>query len=163
MANGRFVIRDRGEKVDMRYKKNLGLIVVVILAVASGLVVSGLLTVSKTLSSTGSVKAINVEVYWDLACTQVVSSIDWGTPEPGDSVSRTVYVKNSGSAPMNVSLSASGWVPAEAGNYLTMSWDREGAEVAAAEVVQALLTLDVSGSITGITDFSFDIVIEGTG
>jgi len=26
-----------------------------------------------------------------------------------------------------------------------------------------VLTLDVSGSITGITDFSFDIVIEGTG
>ena len=147
----------------MKNTKNLGILVAVVLALASSLVVSGLLTVSKTLSSTGSVKAINVEVFWDLACTQVVSSIDWGTPEPGDSVNRTVYVKNSGSAPMNVSLSASGWVPVEAGNYLTMSWDREGAEVAADEVVQALLTLDVSGSITGITDFSFDIVIEGTG
>ena len=147
----------------MKNTKNLGILVAVVLALASSLVVSGLLTVSKTLSSTGSVKAINVEVFWDLACTQVVSSIDWGTPEPGDSIDRTVYVKNTGNAPMNVSLSASGWVPVEAGNYLTMSWDREGAEVAADEVVQALLTLDVSGSITGITDFSFDIVIEGTG
>ena len=147
----------------MKNSKNLGILVAVVLALASSLVVSGLLIVSKTLSSTGSVKAINVEVFWDLACTQVVSSIDWGTPEPGDSVDRTVYVKNTGSAPMNVSLSASGWVPAGAGSYLTMSWDREGAEVAADEVVQALLTLDVSGSITGITDFSFDIVIEGTG
>jgi len=147
----------------LRNTKNLGILAAVVLALASSLVVSGLLTVSKTLTSTGSVKAINVEVFWDLACTQVVSSIDWGTPEPGDSVSRTVYVKNSGSAPMNVSLSASGWAPAEAGNYLTMSWDREGATVAADEVVQAVLTLDVSGSITGITDFSFDIVIEGTG
>ena len=147
----------------MKNTKNLGILVAVVLALASSLVVSGLLTVSKTLSSTGSVKAINVEVFWDLACTQVVSSIDWGTPEPGDSVNRTVYVKNSGSAPMNVSLSASGWVPVEAGNYLTLSWDREGAVVAVDEVVQAVLTLDVSGSITGITDFSFDIVIEGTG
>jgi len=147
----------------LKSTKNLGILVAVVLALASSLVVSGLLTVSKTLTSTGSVKAINVEVFWDLACTQVVSSIDWGTPEPGDSVSRTVYVKNSGSAPMNVSLSASGWVPVGAGNYLTMSWDREGATVAAGEVVQAVLTLDVSVSITGITDFSFDIVIEGTG
>ena len=147
----------------MKNSKNMGILVAVVLALASSLVVSGLLTVSKTLSSTGSVKAINVEVFWDLACTQVVSSIDWGTPEPGDSIDRTVYVKNTGSAPMNVSLSASGWVPVEAGNYLTMSWDREGVEIAADEVVQALLTLDVSGSITGITDFSFDIVIEGTG
>ena len=147
----------------LKNSKNLGILVAVVLALASSLVVSGLLTVSKTLSSTGSVKAINVEVFWDLACTQAVDSIDWGTPEPGDSVSRTVYVRNTGSAPMNVSLSASGWVPAEAGDYLTMSWDREGAEIAADEVVQAVLTLDVSGSITGITDFSFDIVIEGTG
>jgi len=147
----------------LKNSKNLGILVAVVLALASSLVVSGLLTVSKTLSSTGSVKAINVEVFWDLACTQVVSSIDWGTPEPGDSIDRTVYVKNTGNAPMNVSLSASGWVPVEAGNYLTMSWDREGAEIAADEVVQAVLTLDVSGSITGITDFSFDIVIEGTG
>ncbi len=163
MVNGRFVIHNRGEKVDMKYKKNLGIISVVVLAIASGLVVSGLLTVSKTLSSTGSVKAINVEVYWDFACTQVVSSIDWGTPEPGDSINQTVYVKNSGTAPMNLSLSTSGWVPVEAGNYLTLSWDREGTEVAADGVVQALITMDVSGSITGITDFSFDIVIEGTG
>ena len=147
----------------MKNTKNLGILVAVVLALASSLVVSGLLTVSKTLSSTGSVKAINVEVFWDLACTQVVSSIDWGTPEPGDSISRTVYVKNTGSAPMNVSLSASGWVPVEVGNYLTLSWDREGAVVTADVVVQAVLTLDVSGSITGITDFSFNIVIEGTG
>ena len=147
----------------MKNMKNLGIVAIVALAITSGLIVSGLLTVSRTLSSTGSVKAINVEVFWDLACTQVVSSIDWGTPEPGDSIARTVYVKNTGNAPMYVSLSASGWVPVEAGNYLTMSWDREGAVVAADEVVQALLTLDVSGSITGITDFSFDIVIEGTG
>jgi hypothetical protein len=147
----------------LKNTKNLGILAAVVLALASSFVVSGLLTVSKTLSSTGSVKAINVEVYWDLACTQVVSSIDWGTPEPGDSIDRTVYVKNTGSAPMNVSLSASGWVPVEAGNYLTLSWDREGAVVAADEVVQAVLTLDVSVSITGITDFSFDIVIEGTG
>ena len=147
----------------MKYKKNLGLISVVILAVASGLVVSGLLTVSKTLSSTGTVKAINVEVYWDSSCTQVVNSIDWGIPGLGDTVSQTVYVKNDGNAPMNVILSASGWSPVGADTYLGVSWDREGASIAAGEVLQAVITMDVSSSITGITNFSFDIVIEGTG
>lgn len=147
----------------MKKISNLGILAIAALAITSGLVVSGLLTVSKTLTSTGSVKAINVEVYWDLACTQVVSSIDWGTPEPGDSINQTVYIKNTGTAPMNLSLSTSGWVPVEAGNYLTLSWNSEGAVVAAEGIVQALLTLDVSSSVTGITDFSFDIVIEGTG
>jgi len=162
MANGRFVIHLGGED-KMKKVSNLGILAIVALAIFSGLVVSGLLTVSKTLSSTGTVKAINVEVYWDLACTQVVSSIDWGTPEPGDSVSQTVYVKDDGNAPMNVSLSASGWSPVGADAYLGVSWDSEGALIVAGGVLQAVITLDVSSSITGITNFSFDIVIEGTG
>lgn len=162
MATPMMLIHFGGED-KMKKISNLGILAIAALAITSGLVVSGLLTVSKTLTSTGSVKAINVEVYWDLACTQVVSSIDWGTPEPGDSINQTVYIKNTGTAPMNLSLSTSGWVPVEAGNYLTLSWDREGAVVAAEGIVQALLTLDVSSSVTGITDFSFDIVIEGTG
>ena len=148
----------------MRVKQNLGvLLLTVVVALAGGLAVSGILTTSRTLSSSGSVKAINVEVYWDLACTQVVNSVDWGIPEPGDVVSRTVYVKNTGSAQMTLALFDSGWNPAEAANYITLSWDREGALIDAGGVVEAVLTLTVSGSITGITDFSFNIGIEGTG
>ena len=147
----------------MKHKKNLGIITIVALAITSGLVVSGLLTVSKTLSSTGTVKAINVEVYWDSSCTQVVNSIDWGIPGPGDSVSQTVYVKNGGNAPMNISLSVSGWSPVEVESYLGVFWDREDAVVVAGGFVQAVIILDVSSSITGISDFSFDIVVEGTG
>ncbi len=153
MANARVVISNQGERVDMKYKKNFGIIAIIALAITSGLVVSGLLTVSKTLSSTGTVKAINVEVYWDSSCTQVVNSIDWGIPGPGDSVSQTVYVKNDGNAPMNVSLSASGWSPVGADTYLGVSWDREGASIAAGEVLQAVITMDVSSSITGISGF----------
>lgn len=65
MANAMVVIHYRDERIDMKYKKNLGIIAIAALAITSSLVVSGLLTVSKTLSSTGTVKAINVDVYWD--------------------------------------------------------------------------------------------------
>ncbi len=64
--------------IDLRLMSKSGLIVAVLLALLSGFTVSGLLTTSKTLSSSGSVKAINVEVYWDGLCTQVVNSVDWG-------------------------------------------------------------------------------------
>jgi len=139
------------------------LIFAVSLALVSGLAVSGLLVTQKILSSSGSVKAINVEVYWDFECTQVVTSLDWGNPEPGDSLNRTIYVKNTGSAPMTLSISCSGWSPTEAATYLTLSWNREGTQVNAGEVVNAVLTLSVSSSVSGITDFSFNIVIEGSG
>ena len=149
---------------NMRFKVDRGILSgAILLAVFSALTVSGLLSTQRVLSSSGSVKAINVEVYWDLACTQVVSSIDWGVPEPGDSVLKTVYVKNTGTAPMTLNMSCSGWSPAQAENYLTVSWDRDEAVVNGGSVLQAVLTLSVSDTITGITDFSFDIVIAGTG
>jgi hypothetical protein len=129
----------------------------------SGLAVSGLLTVSKTLNSTGSVKAINVEVYWDFDCTQIVNSIDWGVPGPGDIVNYDIYVKNTGNAPMNLSLTTASWTPAETESYLFPSWNGEGATIASGEVMAATLTLAVSEDVTGITDFSFTVIIMGSG
>ena len=147
----------------MRLKANLWLIAVVSLVTISGLAVSGLLTVSKTLSSSGSVKAINVEVYWDFDCTQVADVIDWGVPGPGDTVNRNMFVKNSGNSPMNLSLTIASWTPAEAESYLFPSWDGEGVSVASGEVVEVILTLEISEDVTGITDFSFTVIIEGSG
>jgi len=136
---------------------------VVVLTAITGIGVSGLLAASITLSSSGSIKAINVETYSDLACTQPISSIDWGVPEPGDSVSRNIYVKNSGNADMTLALIVNSWVPAGASSYMTVSWDRQGYVLSADGVVLATITLDVSSSISGIDDFSFQLVIEGTG
>ena len=135
----------------------------VLLALASGAVVSGLLTRSVTIPSSGVIKAINVEVYWDVGCTQNVTVLDWGAPAPGDVVNRVVYIRNGGTSLVALSMSSSGWDPAGVGSFLSLTWDREGATVDAGGVVQAVLSLDVSGAITGITDFSFDIAIEGTG
>lgn len=148
----------------MRRKPNpVVLLVAVSLALVSSLAVSGLLTTQKILSSTGSVRSINVEVYLNMECTQIVNSVDWGTPGPGDSVSKTVYIKNTGNAQMTLSMSCSGWNPVGAENYLTLSWNREGTQINAGAVIPAVLTLSVSGAVTGITDFSFNTVIVGTG
>ena len=148
----------------LKQKSNLRIFfLTVLLALASGVVVSGLLTRSISIPSSGVIKAINVDVYWDVGCTQNVTGIDWGTPAPGDVVNNVVYIKNGGTSLVTLSMLSSGWDPAGAGSFLSLTWDREGATVDAGGVVQALLSLDVSGAITGITDFSFDIAIEGTG
>jgi len=49
-----------------------------------------------------------------------------------------------------------------ASSYITLDWDRDDYVLSSGESVQAVLTLSVSSSITGITSFSFDIVITGT-
>ena len=139
------------------------MLIAVCLAAVGAVAVTGLLTASRTMSSSGTVKSINVEVFWDSGLTDVVSEIDWGIIEPGVSVTETIYITNTGNAAVTLNMTYYGWVPAEAGNYITLSWDREGVTVNPDAVVSAVLTLSVSESISGIEGFSFNIVIEGTG
>ena len=133
-----------------------------IVALISGLAVSGLVTVTRTLSSSGTVNTINVEVFWDVNCTQIITDIDWGVLDPGENTSKTIYIKNTGSTAMTLNMTYSGWNPVEAGTYLSLTWDREGAIVAVDEVVSAVLMLHVSDIIAGITSYSFDITIAGS-
>ena len=139
------------------------IIVLIILSVVTGMGVSGILSTQRTVNSSGSIKAINVGVYTNLACTQNVSSVDWGTPEPGQVITRTVYVKNTGNANMTLYLSVNNWTPANASDYLSVTWDEEATGLAPDEVVEAILSLTVDNAITGIDNFSVQIVVGGTG
>lgn len=118
---------------------------------------------NRTISNAGSVKAIGVGVYWDQACSNPVSSISWGTMDPGSSVNKTVYIKNTGNNAAVLSLATSNWSPSNASSYMNLSWDYNGQPVNANAVVQVKLTLSVQSNISGITNFSFDITIVATG
>ena len=121
------------------------------------------LNVSQNITSSGSIATSpNVSVYSDSACTTVITSINWGSLSTGDSSIHTVYVKNTGIASMTLSMIANNWSPAGAGTYLTISWNQEGTELSAGQSVAAIITLTVSPSTTGITNFSNTITITGT-
>ena len=123
---------------------------------------TGLLSINKTISSTGAVTAINVGVYSDSACTSELTSIDWGTISPGNSENRTIYLKNTGNAQITLSMTSTNWNPASAGGPITLTWNRDNAILNTDQVAMATLTLSLSDSINGINNFSFDIVITGT-
>ena len=118
---------------------------------------------SRTLSNAGAIKAIGVGVYWDGTCTEVVSSIDWGTLEPGSNKNFTCYIRNEGNSPSTLSMYTSNWSPQNASNYINLSWDYDGQFLNPDEVAQVTFTLSVSASIDGITNFRFDITIVGSG
>ncbi len=123
----------------------------------------GILQRSRTIGGSGTVKAIGVGVYWDNDCTSQVSSINFGMVEPDSVNNVTVYIKNESNAPVTLSLQTENWNPTNASNYMTLSWDYGGQEIGVNEVVQVMLSLSVSSSIEGITGFTFDIIIVGTG
>ncbi len=132
-------------------------------ALEEGAAIMGLLTASTTIEIRGAMKAIDVEVYWDSGCTDTVSEVNWKILEPGDSVAKTLYVKNTGNAPLTLKMTCSGWNPPEAEDHINLSWDKEDANVNPDAVLGAVLTLSISPSISEIKDFSFTITIEGTG
>ena len=121
------------------------------------------LQTNKVLSSQGSIKTIGVGVYSDSGCTNKLSSIDWGTLEPGANKNVTTYIRNEGTSTMTLSLSTSNWNPTSASQYITLSWDYGGKSLAVNEVLKVIFTLKISASTTGITSYSFDITITGTG
>jgi len=135
-------------------------LVIAVITMVTGLAVA-VLVASQTISNTGNVKAVGVGVYWDGSCNNEVSSIDWGDLEPGATIDKTIYVKNEESITVVLSMTTDNWNPVSASSYITLSWNRENYVLNSGSVVQAVLTLSVSSSISGITNFSFDMIITG--
>ena len=118
---------------------------------------------SKAVSNSGSVKGIGVGIYSDQSCTSPVSSINWGILDPGSNANKTIYIRNEGNTAATLSMTTSNWNPTTTSSYMTLSWNYGGQTLSVNQVVQVKLTLSVSSSVTGITNFSFDITITAAG
>lgn len=124
--------------------------------------VSSVIQASRTVSNTGSVKGIGVGIYWDQACTNRTSAISWGVLDPGSSKSVILYVRNEGNAPATLSKTVQSWNPSTAASYLTLNWSYAGQSLSVNQVLQVKLTLLISSTISGISNFSFDTSIIAT-
>ena len=144
-------------------KKQVFLFSALVLLLACFVVLDGVLTSRMSISSYASVKSVGVAVYWDANCTFEVASIDWGMVEPNSSVDVDLYVLGVGNANVTLFMSTESWSPAEASLYLSLSWDAEGSVVEPEQVLPVQLSLSCSANVTGITDFSFDIIVMGSG
>lgn len=121
--------------------------------------------VQRRIPSRGTVyvKVLGVDVYWDPECTSMVTEIDWGILEPSDVTNKILYVKNTGNAAVTLSMATENWTPAEAGTFITVTWDIEGSTLNVDAIMAFSITLSVSAEISGISDFSVDIAITGGG
>jgi len=158
---------------------HIGAILLLSLAVVGGVSVVGLLQSTERVGTSGIITqlppsppsppappppepAVEIDVYSDLACTSLLSSIDWGSIEAGDSVQRTAYVKNNGDQSVTLSLSTDNWVPSGAASDMTLSWNYDGSALDPGAVAEVTLTLSVDSGISGVDDFSFDVVVIGS-
>lgn len=145
--------------------KLMPLLIIILSITAASLIVFIVFSAisSPTIHCTGTVKAVGVGVFWDANCTNTTASINWGTLEPGENKTVTLYIKNTSNVPVNVTMVTENWQPSNTSDYIFLTWDCEGKHLAVDEVTPAILTLSVSPDIHGITSFSFDIRIIGEG
>jgi hypothetical protein len=146
----------------MKLKVTLATVALVLTAVALALTTAALLSSQKTISTTGQISTIGVEVYSDANATTPCSSINWGTLNPGGTANQTVYVKNPGNTAETLSMTTSGWNPSSATSVLTLSWDKQTSSLGAGSVVAATFTLTVASDIGDVSSFSFNILVEGS-
>ena len=112
-----------------------------------------------SISSAGMVTSVGIEVYADEQCTITVATINWGSLEPGEYVTRIVYVKSLSNVDTVLHLQTGDWNPPESSQHIDFAWDKEGYVLGPGEVAKATLMLQVSNQIENITNFGFNIVI----
>lgn len=143
----------------------LGILALVSCALAVGILGTALsLTqASRVVPNVGSVKGIGVGIYWDSACTNRTSSVSWGFLDPGSNKTVTVYVRNEGNVIVTLSKVEQNWNPSTASSYVTLRWNYLGQTLSVNQVFQAKLTLVVSSTVSGITNFGFDLTVTAAG
>lgn len=122
----------------------------------------GALTASYPFNNMARIKAVGVSVYWYNNGTSPVSTIDWGILAPGETTAKTIYIHNNGTVPVILNMAISEWVPNTAATYITVTWNCSNYVLNAGYYVGAALNLSVNSTISGITSFSFNLVITGT-
>lgn len=142
--------------------KLLPILLLLGLSTAGLISISGLLNTRSTVQSSGTISVISLTlgVFDDSACSTTKTSVDWGNLQPGTTITKIVYIKNTGTIPAKLSCTFTNWWPTTAGNYITVTWDRENTSITSNQILPATFTLTVSPNITGITTYSVDINID---
>ena len=118
---------------------------------------------TQRIPSSATVKAVGVGIYKDINFTVSVTRIDWGIVEVGESKNFSAYIVNRSNVPITLSMTTENWTPVNASNFITLTWNYGGTEIAVDGYVFVTFVLSVDQAISGIDAFSFTIVVAGSG
>ena len=138
----------------------------VAIVILLGLIIAGAayatLTSTLIIPNVGTITTIGVEAYWDANATNLVEQIDWGTCDPGATYNKTIYIKNSGNSPCTLSIEVQDWNPENASNYIVLAWNYTSQVIDPDEIIPIQFVLAISDEISGIEQFSFNLVITAS-
>jgi hypothetical protein len=115
------------------------------------------------IGSVAAIKTVGVAVYWDPAFTVPVVSISWGIFEPSETKNVSCYIVNTSNVPIVLTFTTSNWAPTDASNFISLTWNYDEHQIPVGGYTPVTFSLHVDAVTTGITAFSFDITITGSG
>jgi len=118
---------------------------------------------TQRIPSSATVKAVGVGIYKDINFTVSVTQINWGIVEAGESKNFSAYIVNRSNVPITLSMTTENWNPMNASNFITLTWNYDGTQIAVDGYVFVAFVLTVDQAISGIDAFSFTIVVVGSG
>jgi hypothetical protein len=163
------IINPKGRKTISSRKRISAVAIIAFALMGTALTysIAGLLTLQKallpeneTLPSSGNIAALDLSVYADSNCSQVLESINWGTIMPGDNVTKEIKIKNTGNTPIILNMTTTDWKPKKVDQQIAITWDKEGKVLNPHEMVRATLRLTVAENATTINDFTVTIEIK---
>jgi hypothetical protein len=143
-------------------KVALAVVIMLVLVAVALLITFGGLQSNQQILNTGQITGVGVGVYQDVACTANLTSISWGSIDPGCSTRYLAYIENTGDAVEVLSLAASNWNPVSAGVVLALSWNAP-VTLQPGEIAAVNFTLTAAADTENLTSFSFTITVMGSG
>ncbi len=118
--------------------------------------VNAIISSSQIIPVAGTIKSVGVDVS--------PTSLAWGILEPNSVTNMTVNIRGNGTAPVTLTYQVTDWQPKEAEDYMALTWNYKGQSVNSTWT-PVVFSLRVHQNVTssGITNFSFNIVVTGTG
>jgi hypothetical protein len=114
-----------------------------------------------TQNTTEVITEVDLGVYRDRACTQPLSSLNWGTCYPEQNKTMTVYIKNLGTLNITVSIRTDNWVPTNAESHYILYANGDGTTLSPNDTVAITFNLYSRSTASQINAFTFDIIIQG--
>jgi hypothetical protein len=144
------------------FEVNLAPIILILILLVAGVGIGyAVLQFVYRITSTGTVQTIGVQIKDDNG--NLITAIDWGTLTPGATKDFHVFAINNGTVPITLTLTTENWSPTNAQNHISLTWDYLGGTINPGASLPIILTLTVNADISGISSFSFGIVITAQG
>ena len=137
------------------------LLIALAVACISTTFVVGLLKPVSVISLSSTVQGINVQLFSDSECTRVVDQIDWGRCIPGTNVTKTVYVMNTDSEAISLTLRRVSKASMTHIDDITVVWDQEGATLPAGARASATLSISIPETLNKLSEICCDFTLVG--